>query len=57
MKNLRESADKIHDNYYDEALQLAENVKVKEKIPRLCSVQIACDKYPVSTARDYYRSD
>ena len=55
LKELRDSVDKIHDDYYDQALELAKNVKVKEKFPRICSVQTTRENYPVANGRDYYR--
>jgi hypothetical protein len=55
MKNLRDSVDEIHEKYYNEVLELANSVKVKEKVPRICTVQTTRENYPVSTGRDYYR--
>ena len=47
LKELRDSVDKIHNDYYDQALELAKNVKVKEKFPRICSVQTTRENYPI----------
>ena len=55
LKELRDSVDKIHDDYYDQALELAKNVKVKEKFAGICSVQTTRENYPVANGRDYYR--
>ena len=55
LKELWHSVDKIYDDYYDQALELAKNVKVKEKFPRICNVQTACENYPVANGRDYYK--
>ncbi|CAB4020692.1 Hypothetical predicted protein [Paramuricea clavata] len=35
--------------------ELANRVKVKEKFPRICTVQTTCENYPVTTGHDYYR--
>ena len=55
LKELRDSVDKIHGDYYDQALELAKNVKVNEKFPRICNVQTTRENYPVANGRDYYR--
>ena len=55
LKELRESVDKFHDRYYDEALELAKSVKVEEKYIRVCTVQTARENYQVAISRDYYR--
>ncbi|XP_046844785.1 52 kDa repressor of the inhibitor of the protein kinase-like [Xenia sp. Carnegie-2017] len=55
LKILRSSADTIHDQYYEEAVDLANRVNVDEKIPRLCNVQTTRENYPAHTAREYYR--
>jgi hypothetical protein len=52
MKNLRDSVD---EKYYNEVLELENSVKVKEKVPRICTVQTTCENYPAATGRDYYR--
>ena len=55
MQELRDPVDQIHDDYYDQALELAKNVEVKEKYPRICNVQTTRENYPVTSGRDYYR--
>jgi hypothetical protein len=55
MKNLHDSVNEIHEKYYNEVLELANSVKVKEKFPQICMVQTTCENYPVATGRDYYR--
>ena len=55
LRNLRKSVDEIHDQYYDQALQLASDVNVKEKFVRTCTTQTMRENYRVETARDYYR--
>ena len=52
LKELRDSVDKIDGDYYDQALELAKNVKVKEKLPRICNVQTTRENYPVANGRD-----
>ena len=49
MKDLRDSVNEYHDEYYDEVLEVAKNVKVSKKYPRICKVQTARENYP------YYR--
>ena len=55
LRNLRKTVDQIHNKYYDQVLQLAASVGVKEKLVWICSVQTTRENYPVETARDYYR--
>lgn len=56
LKKMRESVDKIHNQYYNEAVELAKAVDVSEMLPRMCKVQTTRDKYPVHTACDYFRA-
>ena len=55
LNDLRDSVHKIHDDYYNQALELANNVNVEEKFPRICKVQTTRENYPVTNGRDYYR--
>ena len=55
LQELRDSVDQIHDDYYDQALESAKNVEVKEKYPRIYNVQATRENYPVTNGRDYYR--
>ena len=55
LQELQDSVDQIHDDYYDQALELAKNVEVKQKYPRICNVQTTRENYPVTKRRDYYR--
>ena len=54
LKMLHESVDKFHE-YYNEVLELAKSIDVKEKYPRVCTVQTTRENYQVSTGSDYYR--
>ena len=54
LNDSRGSVKKIHDDYYNQALQLASNVNVEEKFPRICKVQTTRENYPVGNGRDYY---
>ena len=55
VKELRNTVDDIHNQYYNEALELANNVNVKEKVPRICKVQTARENYDATNGCDYYR--
>ena len=54
IQNLRTSVDEYHSKWYNDALNLAENVDVKEsdiKKPWTCSRQIYCSNQPVETTK------
>ena len=55
LNHSRDSVEKIHDDYYNQALELANKVNVEEKFPGICKVQTTRENYPVANGRDYYR--
>ena len=55
LKILRTSVDEYHDKFYDEAVELANEVEVDEKTPRICKHQTTRENYTASTPREYYR--
>jgi hypothetical protein len=55
LNKLCRTVEDVHDEYYDMAVELANNVKVEDELDRICRKQTARENYPADTARDYYR--
>ena len=56
IQNLRDSVDEYHSKWYNDALNLAEKVDIKEsdiKKPRTCSRQAYQSNQPVGTNKNY----
>ena len=54
-QSLRSNVDKIHSEWYSQALHLANAVNVEEWKPRNCSFQKNRDNVPFSSISDYYK--
>lgn len=55
INQLRANVEEIHDKFYQQAVEMANKVKVDESVPRTCKVQTLRENYPAETPRDYYR--
>ncbi|XP_046861158.1 52 kDa repressor of the inhibitor of the protein kinase-like [Xenia sp. Carnegie-2017] len=52
---LRNDVDLYHGKWYSEAVSLAKNVDVDEKMPRTAGRQVHNENHPSSSASDYYK--
>ena len=58
IQNLRTSVDEYHSKWYNDALNLAEKVDIKEsdiKKPQTCPRQTYRSNQPVETTKNYFR--
>ena len=52
---MRTSVDRYHDQWYEDAVKLADSVGVTPKMPRVCNTQIHRENIPSNTISEYYR--
>ena len=49
------SVNRYHDQWYEDAVKLADSVGVTPKMPRVCNTQIHRENIPSNTISEYYR--
>ena len=49
------SVDRYHDQWYEDAVKLADSVGVTPKMHRVCNTQIHRENIPSNTVSEYYR--